>query len=354
MVVLSKEQLNAVAAINSFLETENKQTFTMHGLAGSGKSTILGEIVKTVPDVLLCAPTGKAASVLSAKSNYPARTIHSLFYRLIENDIDPNTGKKNLKFARIHQPGTLKGKVILLDESSMVDTKIGNDLKQTGAKIIASGDPGQLQPVNGKQLFNKADFTLTEIHRQALESPIIRQAHSVRQNGRYKTDGDNFQVREFTMDDLKTADMVLCWKNKTRQEMNKIMREIRGYTNPYPSKGESLMCLKNARDHGVYNGNVYPLTRDFRPNDTKIYLDIEDKEIGIPKCRFVGPHGSLDDARDDDISCWDYGYCLTTHKAMGSEYKYVLLIDEYTHPEQRKEWVYTSLTRASERITISR
>ena len=63
----------------------------------------------------------------------------------------------------------MRGKVILLDECSMIDRKTANDLLQSGARIVAVGDPGQLPPVQGAPFFNDADITLRTIHRQALE-----------------------------------------------------------------------------------------------------------------------------------------------------------------------------------------
>ena len=49
-----------------------------------------------------------------------------------------------------------------------------------------------------------------------------------------------------------------------------------------------------------------------------------------------------------------FGYAMTVHKSQGSEWPYVLLVDEYRRPEQRREWVYTAITRASERILVVR
>jgi hypothetical protein len=65
-----------------------------------------------------------------------------------------------------------------------------------------------LPPINGDPFFTQASFALEEIHRQALESPIIRQAHAVRQTGRYMPDGDAFRVvGRSTTDDLLAAEI---------------------------------------------------------------------------------------------------------------------------------------------------
>jgi exodeoxyribonuclease-5 len=175
-MILTTEQERAAEAIRRFL-TDDNQTLVLHGLAGTGKTTVLTALANEFTDVKLCAFTGKAASVLRAKSGLEACTVHSLFYKLVDKGTDEKTGKRILHFRRVHAENAMRGKIILLDECSMIDARTATDLIQSGAKIIAVGDPGQLPPVHGATFFSHPDITLTQIHRQALESPIIRQAH---------------------------------------------------------------------------------------------------------------------------------------------------------------------------------
>jgi exodeoxyribonuclease-5 len=355
MITLSDEQQDALGAINDFIESPH-QIFVLHGLAGTGKTTLLSQIANEQSlkrTTELVSFTGKAASVLAMKAAYHAKTIHSLFYKLIEKGED-DKGKRVLVFQRVFQPGALKGSLVLVDESSMVSDQIGHDLKSSGAKIIACGDYGQLQPVLGKQYFTKADFTLKHIHRQALESPIIRQAHSVRETGRYKADGENFRItNQITPDNLREYDTVLCWTNKTRVAFNSIIREIRGHTKKYPQQGETIMCLKNARDFGIFNGAVYTLTRPIEGGDKSVYIEMDGEELKVPNCVFVNPGETVDKYDNKKIiSAFDYGYCLTVHKSQGSEWKKVILIDEYSRDDERRNWLYTAFTRASEKVLI--
>jgi ATP-dependent exoDNAse (exonuclease V) alpha subunit len=81
MITLSPQQLQAVDAIEQFLRS-GRQLFTLHGHAGTGKTTILTSIALAHPEGHLCAFTGKAASVLNRKSGLPATTVHSLIYQL--------------------------------------------------------------------------------------------------------------------------------------------------------------------------------------------------------------------------------------------------------------------------------
>ena len=354
MITLSEEQTKAYNAINDFIVSP-KQIFVLHGLAGTGKTHLLCRIVNEQTNADLCAPTGKAASVLAIKASFEARTIHSLFYRLVEKGTDEN-GKRVLVFQKTFHPGSLEGSLVLIDECSLVGTQIGSDLKSSGAKIIACGDHGQLQPIGEKQFFTKADFTLKEIHRQALESAIIRQAHAARETGRYKADGPDFRItNQITPDNLREADIVLCWTNKTRHAFNDIIRELKGFAKNYPQEGESVMCLKNAHDYGIYNGAIYTLTRPFLPTDKNIYLEMDGDELKVPNCYFAKNNETIDNYDNKKItSLFCYGYACTVNKGQGSEWKNVVLIDEYSRSDQRKEWLYTGISRASKKILIQR
>ena len=237
-------------------------------------------------------------------------TIHSAFYKLKEEKISEE-GKRELIFSEAHYEGELSHALLLLDECSMINEAMAQDLIRTGAKIIACGDPGQLPPVEGKQFFSKPDITLQTIHRQALESPIIRQAHAVRQGKPYEADGDAFRVArhgELTPNEKVDADIILCWTNATKRAINRHVRELRGF-----------------QFMGVRVQNV----------------NFEGVKTGLPP--------------GVKATTWfDFGYALTVHKAQGSEWGNVILIDEYRRKEERKEWLYTGITRAANKITIIR
>lgn len=78
---LTTEQQAALAGIKEFLADSTRQTFSMHGPAGTGKSHLLGRLAKALPDALVATPTGKVAAVLRERFDVSARTIHSLFQR---------------------------------------------------------------------------------------------------------------------------------------------------------------------------------------------------------------------------------------------------------------------------------
>ena len=349
---LTDEQERAMAAIDAFMADPFRQVFCLNGLAGSGKTTLLCHVAGQYQHAALCSLTGKAASVLRRRG-LPARTLHSFFYRLVNAKKD-KSGRDMLRFERQHGTGELYSSLVLLDESSMIGEDIGRDLLNTGAKIVATGDPGQLPPVTGQRFFNRPDFTLTEIQRQAMDNPILRQAHAVRAGGTYADDGAEFRVAaDGTDDDLRNADTVLVWRNASRDHMNAVCRRVRGLWTPLPQPDEPMVCLKNAPQFGVFNGATYPLVRPFLHGDTSITLDVDGTVVTIPRVTFRSLASALPDEVEVTTS-FDFGYAMTVHKGQGSEWNSVVLIDEYGRTEHRREWLYTGITRARERILVVR
>lgn len=352
---LSEEQAEVFGLITAFLAdpSPRKPYFTTHGLAGTGKTVLLSHVYKANPGAWACALSGKAADVLRKKTGMEVDTIHATFYAL-ENEVSLGEGRQRLDFTPLHRDGDLTGRVVLVDEVSMVNEDMARDMLKTGVRIVAFGDPGQLPPVSGVQFFGKPDATLRKVHRQALESPIIRQAHWVRLGRRYSPDGDAFSVTSgATRDDLLRADALLCWKNKTRQALNGRMREYRGFTAPYPLAGEQLMCLRNAKAFGLFNGAIYELCADFKPNEHVIRLKIGGYETDVPFVKFEGMRDAVP-AGEKPLTSFTYAYAMTVHKAQGSEFPKVLMIDEYSMSDYRREWLYTGITRAADSIQVVR
>jgi exodeoxyribonuclease V len=163
----SKDQSNLIAELNQFLRDPARKEFTIFGLAGTGKTTVATHLAGGMDNAFLCAFTNRAASILSAKAGVSACTLHSILYAEPTKTLDED-GRVQLHFdARNHRPDALCGYVIFVDECSMLDVRLVQDLRRTGAKIVFLGDPGQLPPVGGDSAITRADFTLTEIHRQA-------------------------------------------------------------------------------------------------------------------------------------------------------------------------------------------
>jgi exodeoxyribonuclease-5 len=339
---LEGEQADALAAIQDFL-AGNKQCFVLHGLAGTGKTTVIATLARWLKDSALVAPTGKAASVLARKTGLEVLTLHRLLYRR-EVDEEGNL----IGFVKTHQPGELADHVVLVDEASMCGMDLAVDLLRTGARVVASGDPGQLPPVKAEPFFTKADVTLRDIRRQAAGSSIIRQAHEVRADRCYASVDESFQIidRREAMLRLDWADVVLCWKNETRHQLNRFIRWHRRHLPEaaLPNRGEPVMCLEN-HPSGIMNGEMFTV-RDFDPA-RGILLEDGPGWIPNPWFEWLSPGGK----QPRRCAAFALGYAITTHKSQGSEWPNVLVLDEFTGTD-RARWLYTSITRASAAICI--
>ncbi len=222
------------------------------------------------------------------------------------------------------------------------------------ARVIASGDPGQLPPVMDRQFFDAPHIVLSEVHRQAWDSPIIRQAHAIRSDGFYTDDGANFRVLDRAPPDLlMEIDVALCWKNKTRLLLNRRIRSVRGFGDGPLRKGEPVMCLKNHYGLKLWNGAVYTLTTDREPGDGFGLRDeITDREVWVAGPVVEGVDENYETLKyDDNYIAFALGYAATVHKAQGSEWPNVLVIDECRR-EERRQLLYTAVTRAVERCTV--
>lgn len=354
VVELTEEQQELSAEIDSFIADPFRgDVFHYDGLAGTGKTVILAQVAQRNANCQMCALSGKAASILRAKTGLPANTIHSLFYKLIRSR-DLENGKQIMEWRSVFGGGILRDQIILIDEKSMVSREIRRDILNTGARIVAAGDPGQLKPVNGTQGFEDPNFTLRHIHRQALDSAIIRQAYRVRSGQPYVNDGPDFQVVDsLPKDALAAADMVLVWKNTTRVEITRIIRKIRGFAGQLPQPGEPVMCLRNCPDYGLYNGVTYTLLEPFENGHNIIHIEMDGEKLSVPLVYFEGIPNAVP-AGAKAQTHFTFAYAMTVHKAQGSEADSVVLIDEYSMPEDRESWIYTGITRAAKRITVMR
>lgn len=372
----SPQQEQALKAMKAWLISPNSpQVFRLFGFAGCGKSTLAKEVSTFVKgSILYAAFTGKAALVLRKKGCGQASTIHSLIYKASRSDM---TGE--LEFEINDESEIRDVKLVVIDEVSMVGEILGFDLLSFGVKILVLGDPAQLPPVKGEGFFINAapNFMLTEIHRQALDNPIIRMSMEVREGRRLQFGqfGDCRVARagEIPRDDMAViamkADQILCGKNKTRHLMNNRIRTIQdraGIHNlnktvfKYPVEGDRLVCLKNDRKKGLLNGGLWEaLHVTLLAQHAVIIIKSLDEphrdyvEVNVLYPFFDGTEGELSWQTKKDYDEFTYGYALTVHKSQGSQFDDVLLFDEsYAFGENKNKHLYTAITRAAEKITV--
>jgi exodeoxyribonuclease-5 len=366
----SPQQAAALDAVNRWYNSglDRKQVFRVFGYAGTGKTTLARHFADGLKgDVLYMAYTGKAAMVMRKSGCIGALTIHATIYAV---DFNPETGVR--KFVLKDVDDLADAALFVIDECSMVDEEIGKDILSFGVPVLVLGDPAQLPPVKGGGFFTDAepDVMLTEIHRQAVENPIVQMATTIREGGRLSY-GDYgvsrvIQRADLAQDDVMQAGQVLVGLNKTRSSYNIRMREILGFENPMPQVDDQLVCLKNDRNKGIFNGGLWKVVellkrRRGHLNDHCVRmhvtsLDFESTtpvEIRVREEFFRGQGNEVPWKELNGLQQFDYGYALTVHKAQGSQWDSVCLFDESGNfSTDRARWLYTGLTRAAEKITV--
>ncbi len=347
------------------------QVRRIFGWAGTGKTSLAEEVATQVADgdkdarVLYAAFTGKAALVLRGKGCRGASTIHSLIYKA---DKDAPPGQPAFK---LNRDSDVRGaKLVVIDEVSMVDHDLGEDLLSFGTKVLVLGDPFQLPPVKGSGYFTNArpDVMLTDVRRQAEGNPIVRLATDVRE-GRPLLPGSYGETRviyrsEVVRRDVLAADAVIVGMNRTRHRMNRDIRGLRGFTAATPVIGDRLVCLRNNRERGLLNGSLWDVAEVKGGGDGTVQLSVRsvddpamDKpvDVEVPVEFFRGDDAAvkrLDPLFRRKFDEFDFGAALTCHKTQGSQYSAVTVFDEGdVFREDAARWKYTALTRAAERLT---
>ena len=378
---------------------KNKEKYTViAGYAGAGKSTLVRFIIEELKtygvketDVCFACFTGKAAQVLLKKGNKNVITLHKLLYKSIP--------KESGGFVRIPNP-SIPYKIVVVDEVSMAPKTLMDLLFKHNVYVICLGDPFQLPPVDKKEdnhLLDAPHIFLDEIMRQAQESEIIQLSMAIRENRPIEVfQGKEVQIlnkEELNTGMLTWADQILVATNATRVSINAQMRKLLNF-GEQPQDGDKIICLRNYWDcfsdneEPLVNGTIGILKNSFL---TKRYLPKIVKStdglshIDLIMGDFISDSGmyfhslemdkkmidtgefSLDwktvyqlnrNPKTRDIPPFEftYGYAITCHKAQGSEWDKVLVIEE-KFPFDKIEharWLYTAVTRSSEKLVLVR
>lgn len=370
MIELTQEQGRAVRDIVDWYGDASRQEFYLAGFAGTGKSTLtecaIDELRKRyrIQIIRTGAFTGKAAHVLRKKGAPDASTIHAMIYRPKED----SAGRVTFELDPVGAAATAD--LIILDECSMIDDHMADDLRSFGKKILVLGDPGQLPPVRGCGAFTsrRPDAFLQEIHRQAADSPILRLATMARKGtmpplGDY---GNGVRVIPFDGEagqyvyDEDTQ--VICGLNRVRWTLTQRMRSRLGRHERLPQQGERILCCRNNRELGLFNGQLGGMTDSKRselgPDHLVINAEMEDAGFieATAHTYMFGQHFSGPGPRpkiQKGVCEFDWGYVLTCHKSQGSQWPRITIIDDSTSfREDRWKWLYTAITRAESELTL--
>ncbi len=410
---LTADQQEAAALIEAWYHHLNTQIFVLCGYAGTGKTFLVDYVVRALglaagESAAFVAPTGKAASVL-IQSGVPATTVHSLIYTREEDiEVDENGEVISEQFLRFVKKESIdpKIKLIVLDETSMVSDDVLRDLLSFGVKCLCCGDPAQLPPVGGSNtLLSTPVITLKEIVRQERDNPIVRLAARVRAGVRpaYGEDGCVSVIPRRALDAdarralFTQADQIIVGTNRTRAMINREVRAIRGISpdRVLPQDGEKIICTLNdwskpldeKGDFHLVNGIIGRCYRvreqldglgqlDFQPDFLAERVEDLPFDTGVfVRGQYYHGYGNraclltngilvhennremlrrFKVRREDTVCRFEFAYAVTCHKAQGSEYDFVVVIDESGYFEDGKEWLYTAVTRAKKRLVIIR
>ena len=361
------------------------------GGPGTGKTTILNGILSLFEQMdlkcALAAPTGRAAKRLSEVTGQDASTIH----RLLETDIDPATGQ--LIFLR-DEDNPLKADAIIVDEMSMVDIQLLHSLLRAipqGKRLILVGDPDQLPPVGPGFPFNDMlrsqqlpTVRLTEIFRQAQQSLIVMNAHSVNQgqmpNLRDRK-SDFFFLPCRSEEEVRQTIVGLC-ATRLPQNMSIPTDQIQ-VLSPTRKGGVGTVALnqvlqnslnpaaptKKERQFGDFSFREGDRVMQIRNNYDIIWKKTDGSAVGtgifngdVGTITEIDNHGeTLTVVFDDREAVYEFSqlgelepaYAMTVHKSQGSEYRAVVMSAWNGHPNLMiRSVLYTAITRARELLII--
>lgn len=317
-----------------------------------------------------------------------AMTLHRLLYESI-----PRPDGSFLRRPRLE----IGYPIVVVDEVSMAPKDMMELLfSHYGIYVICLGDPFQLPPINkdsDNHLLDNPHIFLDQVMRQAMDSEIIRLTMDIREGKNIKNfDGKDVKIYDQTQLNtgmLLWADEIISGTNKTRIEMNNNIRNLLN-RNAVPEDGDKVICLRNYWDCWADNGdylvngtigfiqnsyssfNVIPPYYGSKIVDTinaKFISDVNADygNLQMDKKEILTGEKTLDNKTIYRLSRskkyahlvpmdFTYGYCITCHKAQGSEWDNVLVIEENFpfEKEEHARWLYTACTRAISRLVIIR
>ena len=374
------------------------------GGPGTGKTTTINALIRFFEnegmDILLAAPTGRAAKRITETTGREASTIHRMLQMKggVEEDESARKDDRHGSFEK-NETNPLEADVIIIDEMSMVDIALMHALLRAvsqGTRLIMVGDANQLPPVGAgnvlKDIIASGRFTtvrLTKIFRQAAVSDIVVNAHKINNGEEIALDNkskDFFFLQRDNINDIRgliialvrdklpsyvkasSGDIqVLTPMRKGELGVEKMNTVLQEYLNPpSPSKkekvygditfreGDKVMQIKNnyqiewesrnsrgflkSSGSGIFNGDCGIIKSiNTYADEMEIVFD-DDKTVFYP---FSG----LDEL--------ELAYCITVHKSQGSEYPAVVM-PLLSGPWQlfNRNLLYTAVTRAKKCVTI--
>ena len=384
----TKGQQNVIDAAIRCIRSGSQQVFQYAGNPGTGKSVVLSEIIRRLrfkPDEILpMAYTGAAANVMRMKGLVNACTVCSGLYEAVETPLIRNG--KPVMDTYLNKPLTVvkfipkqidpKIRLMVFDEAGMIPFQMKHEIESRGIQIIATGDLDQLPPINDTPAY-LADgnvMVLTEIMRQALDSPIIYLSQRAKHGlpihcGLYGNDVLVINREDIIPQMYLNSQVVLCGKNRTRDQLNEEIRHLKGFSGMLPQHGEKIICRKNNRNIVSDNIMLSNGTIGYVLNDPDVSGFIRDKTFKLDFIPFMSraPFINIDAdfqyfnadyetkkrIKDDKFSLgekFELAYAITTHLSQGSQYDNGIYYEEFLNRDIQSRLNYTAITRFARKM----
>lgn len=391
MILTKKQEEGLKIALERHANMERYTVIS--GYAGTGKSTLVRFIIEALgvdeKRVAYAAFTGKAAEVLRKKGNKNACTLHKLLY---DHFPKPAGGFFRKPKSKIDYD------VVVVDEVSMAPKTLMELLLKHKCYVICLGDPFQIPPIDKDEdnhLLDHPHIFLDEVMRQAQESEIIRLTMDIRAGKEIPFNDKGKEVlvlprQELTTGMLTWADQVLVGTNATRLAINNQMRSLYGFEGG-PQEGEKVICLRNYWDEvsenegdPLVNGTIGYLKNGFKTfREIPRWIKNAPDSFEVWQSNFVVGDDYFPDIEIDynmlltGEKCCDwrlsyqlgklkpklgeivpkefaFAYAITVHKAQGSEWPNVLLLEERFpfDPLEHARHLYTGATRAEDKLVL--
>lgn len=391
MVFTEQQETIIKAAVNHITSDEtDEQVFQIQGSAGTGKTTVLFEIIKRIGIPIHRVATmtyiGQASIVLRSKGIFNAKTAHSWLYQPVEVPIlkdgkpviDPIYNKPLMRVEFVSKP-LEEIDYIVIDEAWTMPKRMKKEIERRGLKIIAVGDKKQLPPVGDDPayLLDGEIHYLTEVMRQKKGSNILGIAQYLSEGktpnlGHY---GDVLVIedRDVTDEMIKNSNILICGTNATREQLNHHVRKnILNLNHKLPMRGEKIICRKNdwnteLNGISLANGLIGSVDTEISP------LDVDTKRktftIDFKPDLFNGVFEDLicdydyftaNQATKKDLksnmfnsACkFEYAYAITTHLSQGAQYPSGMYFKEYFRKDLQPNLDYTGATRFSDYLIL--
>ena len=334
----SRDQDEAWRIFLKWVNTSKSQEFRLGGLAGTGKTTLIKSMRDQMGSCEVITPTAKAADVLN-KKGVPAKTSHSLLC-----NFEFETTDDNGRTVPVFSDKDVRRDFLIVDEASMITSEMRAKILRCAKRVVWVGDYGQLPPVDpngtGECVVHESllDAKLTEQHRHSDSLKIVDFANFLRDGHNPKDWSKNSEQVCVDPEGIDGVDIVkyvlsenlwpvICYTNAFIAGFNRCVRKLQGITSEI-EPGLKLVCSYNSFRHNVCNGEMFTVA------------EVTGNRI-VTECGRRFP--VTFDKKDKSSVLVQDGYAVTCHKAQGSEWPRIAVIeDQSTSPE----WRYTAVTRA--------